>query len=191
MGFGIPTTERRFRDSLVNGCGPRRRFVERFDGLLGPYVNEVIAPCQRFTSYFARLGVRVVHDLTLAGYSDLFRGDAVRVVILFSHFEDDAIELSDGFADAAAIVGATPEDFAGLLDLNVCHPRLLMPVLRQSRPRCDFRWVDTEMTPAVWLLFFWKLFRRLGKNPRSYLDAQVELLTGRLVDSGLAGERSS
>jgi hypothetical protein len=190
VGFGIPTTERAFRDSSASARGPRQRFVERYDGMLGPYLNEVIVPCQRFTSRFARLGVRVVHDLTLAGYSALFRGDGVQVVILFSHFEDDAIELSDGFADVAAIVGATPDDFAGFLDLNVCHPCRLMPILRQSRPRCDFRWVDEQVTPALWLLFFWKLFRLLGQKPTRYLDAQVQLLTGRLATSGSAGERS-
>jgi hypothetical protein len=191
MGFGIPITVRAFRDSPSGTGGPRRRFAERYNGLLAPYLNDVIAPCRHFTSRVARLGVGVVADLTLAGYSALFRGEGVQAVILFSHFEDDAIELSDGFADAAALVQATPDDFAGCLDLCVCHPRRLIPTLRQCRPRCDIRWVDEEMTPALWLFFYRRLFYRLHHKPAGYPEAQVELLIRLLASGGPAGERQS
>lgn len=183
VGCGIPTSERAFRLSTEDQDAARRRFAHRYNGLLAPYLRQVIVPFRRLSSRFARLGVRVVEDLTLAGFTRLF-GDGVHAVILFSHWDQDAVELSDGFADASAVVAATPATFDGCLDLCVCHPAGLMPLLRQQRPSCHLRWVTASVTPVVWLIFYLNLFRLLRRQTATYGEAQEKLLAGGLLERG-------
>jgi hypothetical protein len=183
MGFGIPTSEPAFRDRSERPPAGHLSFVSRFDGMV-PYWNQVIYPFQRLSPRYKRLGVRIAEDLTLAGFSALFRGEGVRAVILFSHWDEDAIELSDGFADAPAVVEAVPESYDGYLDLITCHPERLMPTLRHQRPRCNLVWVTTQVTPVLWLIFYQRLFQRLRRQPALYDDAQEAVLGERLVRGG-------
>jgi hypothetical protein len=183
MGFGIPTSETAFRERVERPPAAHSSFVSPFDGVV-PYWSQVIYPYQRLAPRYKRLGVRVVEDLTLAGFSALFRGEGVRAVILFSHWGEDAIELSDGFADVPAVVEAVPESYDGYLDLIACHPQRLMPKLRHERPRCNLVWVTTEVTPVLWLIFYERLFQRLRRQPVLYDDAQEAELGERLCRAG-------
>lgn len=187
MGFGIPTSERAFHERIENLQGARQSFVKRYDGMLVPYRNQVILPFQRLSSRYKRLGARVVEDLTLEGFTLLFRGEGVRAVILFSHWEDDAIEFSDGFAGIAAVTEAIPASYDGYLDLVACHPEMLMPMLRRERPRCNPLWVTAKVTPMLWLIFYLRLFQQLCRRPAAYDEAQEALLT----ESSIFGNKPS
>ncbi len=177
LAFGIPTSERGFRESLAHQERARERFAEMFNGLWMPYLGEVARPFQRLYPRFRKLGVRIVTDLTLAGYSELFRADRVHAIILMSHWTRNAIEFHDGFADVPMFVRATPEDVPCILDLCACHPEELIPILRAERPCHLVRFIKREATPGVWLYFFWELFVLLRRGSFSYIAAQTKVLT--------------
>lgn len=176
LGFGIPTTEQDFLESRRSG--PRGCFARRPHANPYTYRTQVIEPCARLGASIRRLGARVVPDLTLAGYADLFRAPETHAVILISHWDDDFIEFRDGLAGIDAIVEAIPGDFAGVIDLCVCHPDIdrFIPLLRDSHRESFIHYIQSEATPIRWLYFYRDLFRFLHQGKWCYLKASVRLV---------------
>ena len=126
------------------------------------------------------LGARIVPDLTLSEFGDVFARPEVHAVILFSHWQGDAIEFKDGFADINSIIEHVPIEYAGILDLCVCHPNSLISELRQTRPHCIIKWIDLDVTPIFWLYFYRALFQYLNRGKKSYLQGFEDLIVAQI-----------
>ena len=164
--FGIPTTQQGFfrhlsessRHDFVPSVCPAwpayERIVEQF---------EVALP--RISSF----GVSVRHDVTFRQFSDSF-SDA-RVVILFSHWVNDAIEFDDGLYHIDRVVSGVPPSYCGVIDLCVCHPDALVMSLRRERDNCLIKRSRSKARVSFWLQFYQILFHTLQKGELAYGDA--------------------
>lgn len=131
------------------------------------------------------LGARIIHELTLSEFGNLFANKNIDVVILFSHWNENTVEFYDGLYEVSVIVQKVPPEFGGIIDLCVCHPERLAIELRQERPRCLTRYANNIATPSFWLYFYLALFRFLSDCNLTYLSALEKT-----VDSFLTNKRS-
>jgi hypothetical protein len=128
-------------------------------------------------------GVTVVHDTALGDVTELVKR-GLAVVILFSHWQTSAVEFSSGLVDSNSVVAAIPPDFAGIIDLCVCHPNALVHELELQRPRCLVKYLPREAAAHLWIYFYRTLFGLLGSRQLTYLTA-VEEVVGAFLDSAL------
>jgi len=182
VAFGVPTGEAAFR--ATSRGGDSRFFARKFAGF-GHYEARFLRPYGRATRSMRGSGVRVVPDLTLDAWSELFRSSEVHVVILFSHWEEGAIELHGGFARAGPIVERVPTGTEKIVDLTVCRSVALADELVRERPECVVRLslgkadeLGAKLDPALWLGFYRALFLSLKRNPRSYMQAVEDAVFG-------------
>lgn len=168
MAFGIPTSRRAFNEALANPTN--RDFVVNCCPVWEKYDYEIVSEVEFVEPAIKALGARVVHDLTLEGFGELFRRRP-GAIILFCHWQNEAIEFADGLKTVPDVIDKVPIDFSGLLDLCVCHPESLAVSLHNSRPNCLTRFTNKAATPAYWLYFYWALFKVLKDSDTTYLDA--------------------
>ncbi len=174
MAFAIPTSVQEFLDDLSH---PRKEFAKMFEqrytvtdmrqefqGQIGAYVEDILPVIKE-------LGVQIYTGVTLEKFGELLLAGKFQVIILFAHWDNMAIEFHDGFHGVTAILEKVPENFAGILDLCVCHPRDLTVALRQHRPACLTKYIDNRATPYFWLFFYLALFKDLSSHNRSYPDS--------------------
>lgn len=91
-------------------------------------------------------------------------------------YHDVRVEFRDGLAPTETIIEQVPVDYAGIVDLCVCHPTELAKKLRLERPNVSFiRFTNASATLSLWLWFYLALFRYLEEKPDTYLNALNEL----------------
>lgn len=168
LAFGIPTSKKEFFDDLTD---PEAGFSKRFKGGWSQYDRQIIKATERILPVLSKWGVSIVSDMSLKGFADLFTCGRYDVVILFSHWENECIEFSDGLKNTSDIVARIPHEFCGLIDLCVCHPENMTFLLRRDRPNCLTKYVDRKATPSIWLHFYLVLFKRLHEQALTYLQA--------------------
>jgi hypothetical protein len=172
LGFGIPTSAERFLASRLHGFSGC--FASDFSGL-SDYEAQVLEPFRRIGAQIRQLGARVVSDLTLDQYGALFRDGRTHAVTLVSHWGKTFIEFHDGPARVNEIVQTIPSDFAGIIDLCVCHPEKLLPCLRATHLDSVIHYIATKATLFFWLCFYRDLLRLLRPGTRTYMEAAMEL----------------
>lgn len=178
--FGIPTSQEGFR---VAEQGKSADFLKRFKGGWTQYYLQFVRDLESVEPLLRKWGVAVVHDATIGDFARLLV-ESYDVVILFSHWQGDAIEFRDGLAGTSALLAAIPPTFAGILDLCVCHPMSLVKELRNHRPGCIVKYLPSEAAPHYWLYFYRTLFSQLQNRNLSYLAA-IEQVACAFLDSTL------
>jgi len=166
IGFGIPTSEAAYLQSRE---AAEERFARRYQAYAA-YEYQVIEPYNRLAPRLRRLGVKIIPDLTLAQFKRCFAEASVHAVILFSHWNDEAIEFHDGYAAVPEIVESVPYEYTGVVDLCVCHPESLIPELRRRRPNCCIHHIRATATPLFWLNFYAAVFHYLRRAHKRYLE---------------------
>lgn len=169
LAFGIPGSRESFMMALENPAN--RDFVVNCCPVWEKYNYEIVSEIDFIEPVIKTLGVRVIHDLRLEDFGQLFKQESVDVIVLFCHWKDEAVEFADGLADVATVVDQIPPGYSGLLDLCVCHPRSLAVAVRNSRPACLTKFTDKIATPEYWLYFYWALFKMLDDADLTYLSA--------------------
>jgi len=182
VAFGIPTCEASFRASH-RGSDPRL-FARSFS-CYDEYEHRFLRPYRTATRSMQRSGARVVADLSLDVLGELCRSSEIRVVILFSHWEEGGVEMHGGFAPAGEIVQRVPHGLAKIVDLTVCHCVALGHRLARERPECVVRLSlsrdndrGSELEPALWLGFYRALFLILKRKSMSYMQVFEDALLG-------------
>jgi len=171
IGFGIPTSKNAFfvAQKSKPGC------LALADNSVGlgwpPYEHDVVLPLERLQLSYEEWGVKVIHPLKLEDFGDLFRDHSHSIVILFTHWGADVVEFSDRMASIQDTAAQIPEDFAGIIDLCVCHPRALVEELQKRCPKAVVKFIDREATPVFWLHFYLLLFKAMYSEQLSYLQA--------------------
>ncbi len=176
LAFGIPLLRDDFLKDLSN---PNKNFARKFHGVWEKYYEEIVCDFEMIKPRLSELGLALCPELTFEKFGSLFH-EGFDVIILFSHWEYDAIEFYDGFVNYKDIVEKVPESFDRVLDLTVCHPEQLVVALRRERPRCLIR-SKTEkrkLIPHYWLFFFLALFTHLKSCDLNYLQAVEDVIAG-------------
>lgn len=178
--FGIPTSQEGFRMAEQS---KNADFAKQFVGGWTQYYLQFVRDLESVEPLLRKWGVVVVRDATIGDFARLLV-QSFDVVILFSHWDEDAIEFREGSAGTKALLAAIPLTFAGILDLCVCHPMSLVRELRSHRPGCIVKYLPSEATPHYWLYFYRTLFSQLQNRNLTYLAA-IEEVACAFLDSTL------
>jgi hypothetical protein len=93
------------------------------------------------------------------------------------------IEYFDSLHDLKEVISCIPDDFSGILDLNVCHPDLFTILLRKLKSNCNIKYKDDVenqnkligVKPDYMLHFYNILFQYLNENDSNYFDAVLKI----------------
>ncbi len=172
LAFGIPTSEDEF---WVAREDSKRDFAKNL--IWQQYDFQFVSHLRKIERRLAKLGLRIVPQLTLQDFGKLFRDPSNKVVILFSHWTNDAVEFFDGMATEEEIIRVIPCEFDGIVDLCVCHPdNLPIRIRNHLPPTALIKHIDVKATPIIWLYFYWAVFTILidsnnSDSGTSYLEA--------------------
>src|ERR1051326_4139585 len=138
IAFAIPTNSEEFFRDLD---APNKNFAKFFREKFGSwawdeYRRQIVRDYERVAPAIMETGAKVHTGVTLREFGELFRRGRFRVVVLFAHWGEDAVEFYDGFAPVGTIVEQVPDDFDGVVDLCVCHSNHLREQLSVRRPKC-------------------------------------------------------
>lgn len=183
MGFGIPTTWGAFAEVVDTLCN--REFIPvYYRSNWNRYHHDVVRHFDDVLPELAALGVTICHKLTRGMLLNFLNDRGCRVFILFTHFNENAVELFDGLTGIDDFVDLVPCQFDGILDLCVCHPASLVKRLTNKRPSCLKRYSLGKATPVIWIYFYETLFLSLAGSDMNYgqvLRQTVLLMTGGLL----------
>lgn len=164
LAFGIPTCEEEFGNAKSDALG--RDFVIK--QVWHEYDFHFVSHLKKIEPKMRKLGARIIYDLTLEKFGELFRDASNKVVILFSHWTDETVEFFDGMKTEKEIINVVPKDFDGIIDLCACHPKSLALKLRNHLPEFSLvKRTDVENTPRIWLYFYWAVFTALNDSNNS------------------------
>ena len=180
--FGIPLCRKDFFNDQTH---LNKSFAKKYHWSWDKYVKELIYDFDLIKPRLIEKGVVIYPGtITFEKFGTLFSA-GFDVIILFSHWERDAIEFYDGLVDYRAIVETIPESFDGFLDLSVCSPYSLVIELRRDRQKGLIRQIkrqkekrDEELIPCYWLAFYLALFTHLKACDRNYLQAVEDVIAG-------------
>lgn len=175
LGFGIPLTADSFHRQEQNPNGGD--FI-RSQGLSwDKHQFLFVDSCLKVIPHLRKWGVRVVEELTLQALVDVF-AQAPAATILFAHCRDSdgSVELADGLVSPEKFVSFVPSDFDRIIDLCVCQPVQLVPLLKQKCPHCLVKLIEANATPIVWLYIYEVMFKILTTKP-DYFQAQADAFT--------------
>jgi hypothetical protein len=173
LAFGIPTTKEDFTNDLKL---PNKDFAKRCKCFTS-YRKQIIDPLnKKVEPVLTRLGVKVVHKLTFSDFGSLFQNNRFDVIILFSHWKDEAVEFYDGLVTISKILEQVPFNFSGIIDLCVCHPDSLRIRLDFERPNCAVKISKEKINAFIWLRFYENLFIYLDQEDITYFEAVDNVL---------------
>ena len=172
MVFGIPCSEELFH--LSRETMPQS-FATQFIGGVAQFRHQWLSEQLRYSERFEAIGVRVFRDCRFEQLRQCLGDPSIKVVVVFSHWDDGHVEFTDGFVGSDAIVEAIPRERRKWIDLCVCHPVTLVERLERERPDCLVRFKPEPTNPVRWLLWYDALFRLLATGTRSYTGAFEEL----------------
>jgi hypothetical protein len=178
--FGIPTTGDEFLRKLeCSDSGFASLFSKKYghgpQGLNG-YRREFLEDLEEIEPVLVNLDLQVVHETQLQDLRRLLCESNYDVVIVFSHWEKNAIELADGFAQTTVLLDQIPQSFSGIIDLCVCNPEPLTTELRLSHPNVLIRYSKGKAKPYFWLYFYRVLFEHLKQQNVTYLKAVEDVV---------------
>lgn len=182
--FGIPLSDAEY--SLRKTSNIANSFVNRFRSF-PQYQNLIIDIYQATLDKTIRdhqLNIPIIRRARLEDFHDQFI-EKDRIIVLFSHWEKDQIEFSDGMHPYQAVAAAIPDDYHGIIDLCVCHPHGLPEVIKARSPNCFVRYTSTRSTVGYWLLYYTIFLKILVDTPCTYADA-ISRTIHLLINSGNA-----
>lgn len=170
LAFGIPTDKAVF---FADQYRKNKDFAKRYDGVWSKYYHQFISEFEQIIPKLKNLGLRIERDLTLVKFRALFK--QYKVVILFSHWQEDKVEFHEGLQPLDDIIEQIPTQFGGVIDLCVCHPNGLALKIRQSRPNTLTKFIPNSAIPYFWLHFYLVLFKHLHQENKNYLSVLDEV----------------
>jgi hypothetical protein len=171
MVMGIPNTPDGFRRAQERKDAS---FANGFMGGWPQYYAQFVRDLEAAEPLLRRLGVTILNEASLGEFAGALT-QTFDVVLLFSHWHDDAVEFSGGLESTRAIISAMSPTYSGILDLCVCHPASLVKELRIHRRKCLVKYLPTEASPHYWLSFYQILFNQLQSRDLTYLLAIEEV----------------
>jgi len=171
LGFGIPTSKESFFQDQEN---ENKDFAKMFGGVWSKYYHQFIKDLKLIEPQLLETGLKIKHNITLADYHQMFSNN--QLIILFSHWKDDKVEFSNGLRPICEIVDGIPNNYAGIIDLCVCHPNELAVQIREKKTNCLVRYIPRKATPYFWLNFYLALFNYLKEENISYLKALDDVI---------------
>lgn len=172
IAVGLPLDRSEFEESLKNSP---HTYGAGFVAGWHQYAVQWLAPFRQFLSECMDLGVTFEPTASLQAVKTCFHRREMRVLLLISHWHDERVEWSGRFEPIQSLVDCVEQDFDGVLDLCICHPKRLRELLDIDRPKCLIRYSTQEVDPAYWLPYFKGLFRLLNQGQHCYSSAHEAL----------------
>ena len=183
MCFGIPMTKKELEKANMS---PERDFSNNIFGNQFKYRDEVITPFEIVEKRLKSIGLKLVMDASIEEFRSIFQEVSNKVVILFSHYNDQKIEFKEGLIPFPKVSECIPKNFQGILDFCVCHPKEWILSLEETHPNLIKRYLedDTEedqsnnlikgATPSIWLYFYQYLMYYLLEHETTYSEALIQ-----------------
>lgn len=174
IAFGIPSSYEQFCRAERTG---KSDLVRMLSGGWQEYRYAFFDTFSSIVPLYRKTGAKVLVDTTLEEFSGVLRTH--RAIILFSHWNCEAVEFTDGMKPVREMMSAVPRDFSGILDLCVCHPLSLVRMLHAKRPACLVKFTHKPARALYWLHLYKIVFDILAIRGRSnYLDALESAING-------------
>lgn len=143
------------------------------------YEREIIGPLTRARERWQHMGVEVFSGVTLATLPKLFAAPVPEMIAIVSHWqtgEPSRIEFFDGMATIDEVAEQIPEDFAGIIDLNVCQSLDLALAIRSKAPDSHPKWSNRPTIPAFWFNVYSEAFQLMAETEATYMDALEQVI---------------
>jgi len=103
---------------------------------------------------------------------------------ILSYSNSSKVEFKDGLSSLFDVISEIPEEFQGIIDLNVCHPDLLTIFLRKCRPKCHIKYKfdnsnihkNIGVNPVIALYFYIAFFNHLNTHNLNYFEGIQEVI---------------
>jgi hypothetical protein len=168
--FGIPLSAAEY--NLRKSSAMANGFVSRFRSFT-QYQNLVIdiyqASLEKIIQHY-HFDIPVIRQARLADFREQFK-DNNRIIVLFTHWQNEQIEFADGMHPYQVVAAAVPTGYHGLVDLCVCHPLGLPEAIKARSQDCFVRYTSTKSTVGYWLEFYTVFLQVLVDTPCTYADA--------------------
>jgi hypothetical protein len=173
----VPLTRDHF---LADAADMRKDFVRQFAASFAGYPAERLwldyAP---FATYALQvvgearaMGVDTATDATFAAWTVATgRHDVITLVAHWIEGPLPAIEYADGPRRVDDVVETLPRDFAGLIDLTVCHSTRAIGAIKKARPRCSVLGNREPARLDVRLAMYRQIIRLVDREGTCYVDA--------------------
>ena len=168
VAIATPMTKRSANRNAI--LHPDRDFEKHINWLL--YDQDTLAPYRLFRKSANRLKVNCREEFSFSNLRDFF-SKGPKVLILFAHWANDAIELFDGFYGAFDFLNVFPEDGRIIFDLNVCTCKEVGEQLGILRPYSIVKHSNENIASyaGAWFLFYSYFFELLASRPLTYIQA--------------------
>ena len=136
------------------------------------YKKDTLRPMQFLRSYSRISNFKIQEEFCYSDLKDFFSSNK-KVLILFAHWSNDAVELFDGFFRAEQFLDVFPEDGKFIIDLNVCTCKELGETLGISRPYSIVKHskLNIPSYAGAWCIFYRYFFQLLYERQLTYIDA--------------------
>jgi hypothetical protein len=171
LGIGIPTSETKFLEQLHPRDGKHDFAQNFFAGSLQKYRQEVLLPFERYLPVIEKTGVYVIRDWSFLTFKTLMRKGEFKVVTIFSHWNNRAIEFTEGMIDICEIASSIPCVPPKIIDLCVCNPLDLIPLLKQKCSANTVKYTSIETVPGFWIAFYALVAKNLEEQSFTFGDA--------------------
>ena len=109
------------------------------------------------------LGLRGTQCATVEAFSRAI-SDQPRVMGIVGHCRScSEIEFADGFVGLLDLVSMIPANFDGVLDISVCNPRGIAPMIRKQARNCLTRISERPANGKEYLWYYTVLFAEIAR----------------------------
>jgi hypothetical protein len=145
-------------DFLARCCTSRSKFF-----------NEVVEPLAYALPQIKRYGCLIVPKATTADIQRAFEKD---VVIIFSHWAAQHLEVNGTLVGDETICDLVPAHYSGIIDICACQPddHLVVGIKKKS-PGATVKCTLTKITPAYWIEIIQLTLHLLHKHRLNYREA--------------------
>jgi hypothetical protein len=138
------------------------------------FYNEVSYPVNKFLQKITKYNCQTFLKITELDINLAFKKP---VVIIFSHWDSNCIEMNGLMFDDIAFCKLIPENFSGIIDICACQPKdhLVVSVKNRS-PEATVKCTLTKITPAIWIEIICLTLYLLHKHKLNYREASELVL---------------
>lgn len=145
-------------DFLASSCTSRLKF---FNEISLP----VVSTLRKIKKYNCEILIRPRNQDVLSAFKK-------KVVIIFSHYNGELLELNGTLLSDKDFCRLVPPDYDGIIDLCACQPNAHLVVsLKQHVPRARIKHTIACITPAIWIEVIRLTIKHIAEYRLNYLEA--------------------
>jgi hypothetical protein len=160
-------------------------FLATWGSTRSKFFNEVCAPVHGALRDIRKYGSHVILRADEQSLRSAFQRD---VVIVFSHWTKEGIELAQRMMPPEEFCAAIPERYRGVIDLCACNPENLVIGIKRRAPEATVKHSFVETTPEIWIEITRITLQALSRHELSYTKA-LDLVLRQIGRAGAVREQ--